>query len=237
MFEALRPKMVAVVLIALALAAIAPAAASSPATTSKCAPHGSRTLVQNAKARVYTVRDAGGAEDRDYTTYGCAFASGKRRSLDAPNDLTDAYSSPAIKLSGTTVGWATDFCGPNSCDTGVGASDLTKDDPGGDLGGNPAGPKHHRAVKVGSLAVKRDGALAWIACPRHNADSSTYGLGSRRPNCVHAGDRDWVMLLGATEPHAHVLDSGRGIDPSSLRRHGSMISWLHDGKRRSATLP
>jgi hypothetical protein len=33
-----------------------------------------------------------------------------------------------------------------------------------------------------------------------------------------------------------VADTGAGIEPRSLTRHGSVISWIHDGKRRTAKL-
>jgi hypothetical protein len=82
---------------------------------------------------------------------------------------------------------------------------------------NAVGAESFRSV--GSIALRPDGAVAWI--------------GSERSIIAHRG---------ATEVHAagaggdHVLDSGSGIDPASLRLHGTTLTWVNGGVTRHGTL-
>lgn len=74
---------------------------------------------------------------------------------------------------------------------------------------------------VGSLAVKADGSVAWIG----SVHSIVAG---HRLIEVHAADAP-----GFTD---EVLDSGPGIDPTSLRLHGSTLTWKDGASTRRATL-
>jgi hypothetical protein len=170
--------------------------------------------------------------------YACAFSHPEFTSLmDGPLENVFAFLPPAISLSGTVIGYATNGCpfgpddGRSRCGTGVTAEDLTN---GQILQGRSAGPRDNALVKVGSLQVNKRGSLAWITCPergdRHDA------FGKRSPNCVRSGDLDSVWRLDIGERDPELLDRGRSIDPSSLRRSGPRITWLHGGKRRSARL-
>lgn len=69
-----------------------------------------------------------------------------------------------------------------------------------------------------SLVVSRtDGAIAWIS-----------GYGGSAPD---------VATVGADDAGGHrQLDSGNGIDVSSLRLTGDIVSWTHDGQRHTAML-
>jgi hypothetical protein len=72
---------------------------------------------------------------------------------------------------------------------------------------------------VGSVVVRANGAVAWIGLEHSIVGGST-----------------------AIEVHAsgaggdQVLDSGSRIDPTSLRLHGSRLSWSDGGATRHATL-
>jgi hypothetical protein len=72
---------------------------------------------------------------------------------------------------------------------------------------------------IGSIVVRPDGTVAWIGS-LHSI------IGHRSATEVHeastAGDR--------------VLDSGLGIDSTSLRLHGETLSWVNGGVTRHATL-
>jgi hypothetical protein len=68
---------------------------------------------------------------------------------------------------------------------------------------------------INSLIVTPKGAVAWIA-----TDSSIVGHGRRLE--VHANRR--------------LLDSGTAIVPTSLRLHGSTLSWRDGASTRTATL-
>jgi hypothetical protein len=126
------------------------------------------------------------------------------------------------------------------CFTNLNAIDLANQGSAvGRANAVPAAGRHGRpAVKIGSLRVKRNGSMAWIMCPEREFPELGPGPepASRRPNCVKTGDRNRVYKVEAPSERPKLLDKGSDIDPSSLRRKGSVISWVADGKRRRATL-
>ncbi len=75
-------------------------------------------------------------------------------------------------------------------------------------------------VSIGELSLvvsRTDGAIAWIS-----------GYGGAAPD---------VATVGADDAGGRrQLDSGNGIDVSSLRLIGDIVSWTHDGQIRTATL-
>jgi hypothetical protein len=206
------------------------------ASEGKCAGGHTRTLVENSHVRVYTVPSSAGVH-RKFDVVACAKETGKRISLDVPEENDYAFLPPAIGLRGSVVGHAEQsYCGvQGDCSTSVQAHDMryagTKRDL---LNGGPAGPAGHRLVKVGSLRVTSSGALIWITCPESARRAGIRG--SQKPNCVRAGATDSVyryLRRGLLKR----LDRGRTIDPSSLRLHGNRASWKHGDERRHATLP
>jgi hypothetical protein len=76
---------------------------------------------------------------------------------------------------------------------------------------------------VGSLVVKGDGAVAWIATA-----GSIIGEQVQETE-VHSADARGVVLLSSGQPSA-------AIDPASLRLRGSTVMWAQAGRSRSATL-
>jgi hypothetical protein len=72
---------------------------------------------------------------------------------------------------------------------------------------------------VGAVVVKADGAVAWIA---------TGGSIIRQGRET---ELDRIDSRGEA-----TLDTGSGIETSSLRLRGSRLSWRHSGASRSATL-
>lgn len=75
-------------------------------------------------------------------------------------------------------------------------------------------------VSVGSVVVMANGAVAWI--------------GSE--HSIAAGRRGAIEVHAAGSGGDRVLDSGPGIEPTSLRLHGSRLSWVDGGATRRATL-
>jgi hypothetical protein len=73
---------------------------------------------------------------------------------------------------------------------------------------------------VDGIVVKADGAVAWIS-----SVSSVFSHGSATVEVHRADSR------GAT-----LLDSGRAIDPRSLRLSGATLSWRDGSSARKATL-
>jgi hypothetical protein len=215
------------------------ASAGSPvaASAGKCGGGHTRTLVENSQVRVYSVPSSAGVQ-RKFDVVACAKETGKRISLDVPEENDYAFLPPAIGVSGSVVGHAEEsHCGvQGDCLTGVQAHDMRFAGTRRDLlNGGPAGPAGHRLVKVGSLRVTRSGALIWITCPESARRAGIRG--SQKPNCVRAGAMDRVYTYRTRTGPLKRLDSGRSIDPSSLRLHGNRASWKHGGKRRHATLP
>ena len=225
--------MLRLLLVTLTLLIAATATSASPAATStrRCAV-GTTTISDNGVVRVYKSPTRYSA--RRFEVDACSYGNGNWTPLDLPASDIYAFLGPALALRGSVVGYAEEECDPNgdfACASGVRAADVSADD---DLNAGFAGPKHHRLVKVGSLRVKGSGSLAWIACPER---ARYRAWGHRRPNCVAAGDHDYVMILSTVDHKEKVIDRGRRIDPGSLRLAGSHLSWVHGPRRRHATLP
>jgi hypothetical protein len=206
------------------------------ASGGKCAGGHTRTVVENSRVRVYSIPSSAGVQ-RKFDVVACAKGTGKRIALDDPEENIYAFLPPAIGLRGSVVGHAIEsYCGvQGDCSTAVQAHDMRFAGTRRDLlNGGPAGPPHHRLVKVGSLRVTSSGTLIWITCPESARRAGIKG--SQKPNCVRAGAKDSVYRYLKTGPLKR-LDRGSSIDPSSLRLHGNRASWEHGGKRRHATLP
>jgi hypothetical protein len=81
----------------------------------------------------------------------------------------------------------------------------------------PVGPESFQSVD--SIVVKADGAVAWIAVAHSII----------RQSAQTEVDR-------ADQRGRSTLDTGSGIDSSSLRLRGSSLTWRHGGGTRSARL-
>ena len=198
-------------------------------TKRACFPRGTTTLLQNRVARVYR-------QPRTAARFACAYSRGEVKPIDSPTELVYGYPPPALDLDGTVAVTAADYCPPDGeCSTGIDALDLARPPETEMLRVIDASPPpRFRAVKVGSLRVRNMGdtaALAWIACPeRGNSE------GTPRPNCVRPGDKDYVLVLGSRDRRPRIVDSGRTIDPSSLRRAGDRVTWRKGERLSSAPL-
>lgn len=202
-----------------------------------CPPEGTQTLIRNDVAVVYRkpTRD----QARQFDVLGCAFSRPERHAILDQPPTSFLFLPPALSLSGTVVGYGELVCGgeEEGCFTLVAAGDLARDGApvGNSIGGMSADPRRS-PVKVGSLRVRGNGSMAWITCPEREFADTDPIPGSRRPNCVRKGSFDRVYKVEAPSRRPRLLDQGRDIDPSSLRRSGSRISWVSGGKRRRATL-
>jgi hypothetical protein len=216
---------------------VASAGSHVAASAGQCAGGHTRTLVENSQVRVYSVPSSA-AVRRKFDVVACAKETGKRISLDVPEESDYAFLPPAIDLRGSVVGHAEQsYCGvQGDCATSVQAHDMRFAGTRRDLlNGGPAGPAGHRLVKVGSLRVARSGALIWITCPESARRAGI--TGSREPNCIRPGAKDSVYAYLTRKSPLKRLDRGRSIDPSSLRLHGNRASWKHGDTRKHATLP
>jgi hypothetical protein len=216
--------------LAMLLAALgAPRAPAADKTRAACFPAKSQTLAANSLARVYS-RASPTTGDRKVLE-ACVFSKGVTVELDSPREGIHGHVPPGLVLNGTIVGYAVVSCF-DDCSTSVEAIDLLKPSTENRINGSGAS-RRDEVVKVGSLTVTRAGGLAWIACPR----GSDFELTRRWPTCVKPGYKDSVYrdIAGSTGLPER-LDTGRDIDPASLRRKGSRVTWIAGGKKRSTTL-
>jgi hypothetical protein len=202
--------------------------------TPDCRTHTGTTLLENRWVRVMTRRGHYGLEvDHCYRPNGETIAFALTAQGDHP------FPPPAIALSSRTVAYAVDFA-PDPADPfsvretlvdvehhpGTGREDWT----GADLR-SPFRAGFGRRAKVGSLVVRSSGSVAWIACPMRPP------AGSFDPTCRRPGHRDEVFRVRAPRGKRETLAVGRGVAPMSLRRVGDRITWVDQGRRRSAPLP
>jgi hypothetical protein len=205
--------------------------AGGPAAQNHCSARASTTLLENSQVRVYKQPTRYGA--RGFDVFSCLKATGEGDILGGSSVGDYPFLPPAIDLAGPVIGYATEECDREFCGTSIDAVDVRhKNSVDGFLNSSYGSPRHHTVVKVGSLRVSRRGTLVWIACPERSKHSKL--IGSRKPNCVRAGDADAVYLRAPGGKPLRRLDHGRTIDPSSLRLKAGRASWVHGRHRRSA---
>ena len=219
---------------AAALAALILAATGEAGTRyASCGPADAKTIVANEQIRVYKVITPRDNPDGDVVA--CLQGSDVSDTLESPRGTYYTFRPPALQLRGTVIGMATDYCDEEpSCETLVTVLDLSRaSEPSGVLNSSSGTPR--RLVKVGSLRFRPNGSIAWIACSEN--DPQVFSA-SRQPNCVRPGrDRIWVMRKSVGSAKAEVLDTGRGIDPSSLRLAGQRLTWIKAGRPKTRQLP
>lgn len=146
--------------------------------------------------------------------------------------LTDDFGwFPSVAVAGGTVAYAEVFL------EGTGANHY--------LTVLRYGPRPLRRLfstqrQVGSIVVKKSGAVAWIDCVT-DRDADGQPRRCRKPN--QSLDND-VTVAPAGREGTHgdagafgtVLDCGPGIDPSFLRLKGLRLTWKHDGEIRHGSL-
>jgi hypothetical protein len=161
---------------------------------------------------------------RDLSLYGCLFGRG------VPVPLFDGiFPSRTSAIAGPLVAHGDDFADEYEAYTRLRVTDLRDEVSGvnrvADL----------ETTRVGELArtrLRADGAVAWISCPRRH---SPFGRLSRR--CERPGGRlKHVWAFDSTGAEPRLLDSGRGIDPRTLRLRGSRLTWRKAGELRRAIL-
>ena len=183
--------------------------AGSTAGPTRCGPASAQTLAADGRVRVYALHQV---------VYGCSVARGRSFRLGhASRALAEARVGP-VAVAGDLAAYGLQSFGVDTVSTSVVVRRLT----------NGSQIKELRATRavgaeafqsIGSVVVNASGAVAWIG-----SEHSIVGHSSAIE--VHSdgtgGDR--------------VLDSGANIDPTSLRLHGSRLSWVDGGATRHATL-
>jgi hypothetical protein len=169
----------------------------------------------------------------DYA-YACDKASGKRISLVESDDINEDHFV-AVAVAGHSVGWA--LTDPNIDVEGRGRSTYIHSArfylPGqhprwrGWIPGSPVTPPGKQpSSRVGSVAVRPNATVAWIACPPRRTS------GSR--GCAQPGFADTIHVKKFNSRDRAVVAQGTRIDPRSLRRHDDRLVWTQRRKARSA---
>lgn len=152
--------------------------------------------------------------------YGCSRRTGKRSRLGRSMLCIGAQKVGPVAVAGDDAAYGLESCGVDTGFTQVLVKRLTD---GKELRADASitgqlGVESYESV--GSLVVKGDGSVAWIASGR-----SIVGRGPN-PVEVHKHDTHGPALL----------DSGPSIAQAALRLRGSKLTWKHGGAVRSATL-
>ena len=201
----------------------------------RCRPKGSITILENRVGRIFADEPVAPSEDRKlYTTYQCAFDTGRVIEVDDPFEASFAYRPPAMDLAGRLLAYAIDsnsVDGPSN--TSIIVRDLSQgpryDDTVLDVSARTS--ETQLAPKIGSVVANPGGGVAWISCPQAPRVDGTRG-----PTCLRPGHPDHVFKVDSGTKRRRLLASGSDIDPGSLRLRGSRLTWRQGGRTRSATL-
>lgn len=205
------------------------ASADGPAAAG-CGPAEAKTLARGSQARVY--RAPFDNRFRRYQILACLEGAAEPYEVDRPDFEQFAFSRPAVDVAGPLIGYALiqgqEETGGGPAEVVVVVEDLRA--PGNPLRLTRAGP--HVRAKVGSLKLRTNGAIAWIACP----EPDEFPVGYMRPTCAEAGALNTVYRWSAGERRREVLDRGRRISPRSLRLRDGRVHWRNGGRSLSAPL-
>ena len=184
---------------------------TSPAPR-RCGPRAAPTIAASRQARVYT---------SDGGVYGCSFVHGRSFRLGNTAEALHQSRVQLVVVAGADAAYALSSFGVDTVSATVVVRRLT----------DGRRQEHFAATRSGlvegfgsvtSLALKSDGAVAWI--------------GVAHSIVAH---RQVIEVHAAASPSGsanRVLDSGPAIAPQSLRLHGSTLTWRHGHATRHATL-
>lgn len=194
-----------------AIVAVTAACGSGAARAeSHCGPSGARTMATDSVARVYSI---GG------TVYGCSDASGHSYTLATDQSRLGQPHIGKVALAGVDAAFSETRSGVDTASSTVTVRRL---DTGRTLRSlaavtQPVGPESFQSVQ--SLVVKPDGSTAWIVV----TDSIVR-------------HRSQIEVDRADRRGEATLDTGPGINASSLRLSRSVLSWRDGGGARTSTL-
>jgi hypothetical protein len=184
--------------------------ASPGAKVQPCGPSSARTLAGDRVARVYAVKG---------DVYGCSDRGARSWRLGRESICIGSPEVQAPAVAGRLAAYGLKTCG---IDFGSAEVVVTRLTDGRVLRRaaavtGPLGAESYQSVDA--VVLDPAGAAGWIA----EGQSIISHNGAIEVHSLDAGG-------------ARRLDSGRGIDPRSLRLAGTTLSWRHSGRRRSATI-
>jgi hypothetical protein len=187
----------------------AAASGAVPAGVAHCGPAKARTLAADSRIRVYSYQGSVSA---------CAAGAKRTYRLGGSRTCLRSDLVGTVAVAGGLAAYADERCGVDTGSTTVEVRQVAS----GRLqfthqAGAVAGPESY--TSVGSIVVRSNGALAWIA--------QSHSI---------VAHRNATEVLARAGSGVRILGQGAGIDPASLRLAGSRVSWRQSGTRRSATL-
>jgi hypothetical protein len=197
-----------------------------------CRPPDAHTWAYDAELKLYTRRGAATSQDPLYV---CRRPRGRRTELvSLAGELW--FKPPAISLSRFVVAIGIKGIDPSAeTSTSVYVYDFT------------SAPRRHsdgsdKRVRnvfvgldtdVGSVVVNGSYDVAYINCIGREADDYV----APSPQCRKPGrSKNHVVVAPMGDDKGTIVDTGRQVDPASLRLQGDRVSWVKNGKRRSAPL-
>jgi hypothetical protein len=174
-----------------------------------CARHGSETIYQSPRVRVYAV-DRGLDEHR----FACLREANRRFSIDGVSEDHSSYLHDFVER-GPWLGFVDDRSTKYSEDA-MYATAYNLRTGAGNVGGG-------YYTIVHGYGLTRRGSIAWLQSPDPDyglPDTKAYKVVER----VHG--RDTVLL-----------DSGHDIDPTSLAVGGKHVYWMKAGAAQTAPIP
>jgi hypothetical protein len=189
------------------------ASGKSPARP-RCGPATAPTLASSGQARVYSWH--GGV-------FGCSFAQRRAFRLGTTARSLHELRVQPVVVVGTFVAYGLTSFGVDTISATVVLRRLTDGRRLADFGATHVGLVEG-AQSVRSLALTSSGAVAWIGVAQSI-------VAHRQVIEVHAAAS--ASGMGSVD---RVLDSSSQIAPTSLRLHGSMLTWRHGTSTRHATL-
>ncbi len=185
-----------------------------PGKLASCGPATASTLTANRQVRVYARHDV---------VYGCSAARGKSFRLGhATRSIAESRVGP-VALGGEIAAYGLERFGVDTGRSSIVVRRLTDGNQLEEFAATQA-VSAESFQTVGSVVVKADGAVDWIA-----TNSSIIG-----------GGHGTVEVHAADSRGDHVLDSAPSrperIDPTSLRLVGSTLAWMDAGVAHHAIL-
>jgi hypothetical protein len=174
-------------------------------------------VVANRHVRIF---DAGLAK-HGHLTFGCLRSADRAYALGIVGECQNNDVVDTAVVAGTLAALNVNTCGLASSESRIALVTLRD----GHVVfastplSTPGDPDGHDAIR--GMVLTPRGRMAWLAV--RLARGGIVAAEVRRR--AHGPDR-----------HSIVIDSGSDVDPRSLRRHGSRVSWVKGGVARSAEL-
>jgi hypothetical protein len=178
----------------------------------RCGPRAAPTIAASRQARVYAA---------DGGVFGCSFVGGRSFRLGNTAEALHQSRVQLVVVAGADAAYALSSFGVDTVSATVVLRRLTDGRRQEQFAATSSGLVEG-FQSVTSLALKSDGAVAWIGV----ANSI---VAHREITEVHAD-------ASASGSANRILDSGPGIAPQSLRLHASTLTWRHGQATRRATL-